>query len=394
MRFDGETSFRGTVFRDSVSFRDVGIVKSLLFTHTQFPGLTLFDGLHRIPDPDARFQSGPPGGLDESALVMHGVRFLGPASFDGVRVRKLLFPTNLSPTRRQPPRLTRPLFCDEPVSFRGLRCEEADFSGAVFQNTVDFSRASFEKSVSFRQAVFKDSAFFGDTVFPTRGLNLDRVLFVKRGVSADQLTQGQLDTDGDSEVWESLELAFRNAGNLEAMNEATYQKRLMKMRGVKGTLLDRVSYVTWGFGVRPWRTVGWMLGLFGAFYAVCVLWASRIEAPVADESAEQKLLAEGLRVLREVERRLGPPGNAAVEAIEPAESAAPAPVSKYRTAFDYARDSVLKPFYGWKHTTSRLLGTMAVGAWAGMAALVVCFFQVLTNVSPFVRELVGKILPL
>ncbi len=281
------------------------------------------------------------------------------------------------------------------MSFRSLRCEEADFSGAVFQNTVDFSRACFEKSVSFRQAVFKDSAFFGDTVFPAHGLNLDRVLFVKRAVlNADQLTQGQLATDGDPEVWESLELAFRNAGNLEAMNEATYQNRLMNMRGVKGTLLDRVSYVTWGFGVRPWRTGGWMLGLFGAFYAVCVLWASRIEAPVAEESAEQKLLAEGLRVLREVERRLGPPENAAVKAIEPTESDTPAPDSKYWTAFDYARNSVLKPFYGWKHATSRLLGAVALGAWAGMAALVVCFFQVLTNVSPFVRELVGKILPL
>ncbi len=99
VRFDGDTSFNDAVFRDSVSFRDVGIVSGLLFTHNQFPGLTLFDGLHRIPDPDARFKSGPPSGLDESALVMHGVHFLGPASFDGVHVRRLLFPMNLSPTR-------------------------------------------------------------------------------------------------------------------------------------------------------------------------------------------------------------------------------------------------------------------------------------------------------
>jgi uncharacterized protein YjbI with pentapeptide repeats len=383
-KFEDQATYADTVFKGTCSFRNVGVADALEIHRPKFPALALFDGLHGIPDERTH--------KDNSELDIFGGQFLGGASFNNVHVALLQFPM-LFRRGAQTAHMYSPLVSEMPVSFRELHCKEADFGGALFRSSVDFTNAKFDTTADFRKSSFKDSVHFWRVKFPHHGLYLDQATFEKRlDVDMDDLAGGALAQES-FETWDTLEWTFRTNGNLEAANEALYHRRLLASSTSKKQFPDKLSYAVWGYGVRPWRTVVWMLVVFVLFYIVVLCSSSSICILETEPSAESKLLNESALALRDVASMLNTkavPQSAATSEAAGQDDPLPASNSKPNLVWTYAFNSVWKPLYGYNNANSPFLRVISVVAWIAMTVLFVCLLHVLSNVSPLVHDLIGK----
>ncbi len=168
-------------------------------------------------------------------------------------------------------------------------CEDAGFSEAQFQGEANFSRAEFRTEANFSRARFGDVDFRNATFF--RNLNLASAklssVLLSDATFKDDSTLNLMDLDYSriKVRWESIKdhlpfngsiyLAltknFRNLEQFEDGDDCYYQYRREKQSRATtwvGGLLDRVAWVSCGYGVRPSHTILLSVGiilLFSAF---------------------------------------------------------------------------------------------------------------------------------
>jgi len=251
------------------------------------------------------------------------------------------------------------------VEFRGLRCSHALFDGASFRQAADFRYSEITTFISLRRTTFEEEADFFFATFPSRheaepaekGLALDGVVFKKTvRLNWDQLLiqkpfwrfwGPKLKVNrGDIRTWQAMEDAFRNSGNLEGQNEAMYQRRLIEpsFRGYDSNAND-LSFIFWGYGVRPLRVLGWIVVvnlIFGLTY-----WTQTA-------------------ALKDKWKRLW-----------------------FTIIF------TLKTFwrfaYGYQNSTNRLFKTLTITHSILAKILILCFLNVISHVSPLLNEIFGKL---
>lgn len=380
--FLGETTFLKTEFHDVVSFRSVTIARPLSFTQVTFPTSISFDGLHGIAPkiepassetPAVRNQAirndGPvaaesrPESLEEQrahlVLEFYGTTFRGPTSFDGLDVSTLRFPVVKieSQGTRQ---LFSPLVCEKPISFSGMRSDEADFSNAEFQDHVDYRNAVFTRYANFNHATFRDTASFYKALFPeppkvpdqkSHGVDLGGVRFFKPvNLNWKQLRDGRL-TSNDPTTWATLEETFKSSGDLESQNEAYFQKRQLSREG----LMDGVSYVFWGYGVRPLRLLMWISLVQLVFTATYWTQTRSIRPDLVSWQRQKARLA---------------------------------------FAISFGLQTAITLAYGITNSRTLLFKTLTVMHMLFMKVLLLLLLVALANVSPLLHDILGKLLPI
>jgi hypothetical protein len=170
-------------------------------------------------------------------------------------------------------------------------CEDAGFSEARFEGEANFSRAEFRTEANFSRARFGDVDFRNATFL--RHLNLasaklsSMLLLDARFEEGSSLNLMDLDYSRIKVRWEtirdhlpfngSIYLAltknFRNLEQFEDGDDCYYRYRRVKQARATSRiskLLDRVAWLSCGYGVRPSHTIllSWgIILLFAAFLA-------------------------------------------------------------------------------------------------------------------------------
>lgn len=172
-------------------------------------------------------------------------------------------------------------------------CEDAGFSEAQFQGEANFSRAEFRTEANFSRARFGDADFRNATFF--RNLNLASAKLSSVLLSDASFRDGSslnlmdFDYSRIKVRWESIKdhlpfngsiylaLAknFRNLEQFEDGDDCYYQYRRAKQARATSWVsgfLDRVAWVSCGYGVRPSHTIFLSVGIILLFAAF--LWSA------------------------------------------------------------------------------------------------------------------------
>ena len=211
------------------------------------------------------------------------------------------------------------------------------------------------------KATFREPVIFYETSFPQEnnnssrdpsfGLHMDYVRFMKPiQLEWTQIAGGTLVT-GDSNTWGALERTFKASGDLESQNQAFFQKRLLS----KNSLTDVASRWFWGYGVRPFRLLFWILVVHLFF-----TWAYWTQT---------ESLATGIRVPIQAQ------------------------LARIKFAFDFSRRTALSWSFGFRNSRSVTFKTLTLVNAMVIKLMVILFLISLSNVSPLLRELFGKLIP-
>jgi len=156
-------------------------------------------------------------------------------------------------------------------------CEDAGFSEAQFQGEANFSLAEFITEANFSRAKFNGDAEFGGANFH-KNLNLESAKTYTIHLSDAMFEHGssiylkdldfnrivvRWDTIKDNlpyngSVYLALTKNFRNLEQFEDEDDCYYQYRKEKQARAsakKPQILDRMAWVSCGYGVRPSHTV-------------------------------------------------------------------------------------------------------------------------------------------
>lgn len=371
--FQGAVFFSFDTFEAGADFAAAKFQQDVSFGSAEFQGDADFDSAHFFARADfnsAKFldQASFDSNLDKEASFFEAI-FVGDADL------------SFNFASLQPPKgdlhLFRAVF-QKSADFSGLTCLNAKFDRARFRGPADFRYSKVSTLESFGGTIFEDEADFffatfpleadqAQALFPEKGLELGDVQFKK----AVHLNWDQLVVEkpwwqfwrgpklkvnrGGIRTWEALEEAFGNSGNLEGQNEAMYQRRLVEphYRGYNKDSND-LSFLFWGYGIRPWRVIGWMMLvnlLFGLFY-----WTQTTKLETAGNKWQSRM--DRLR---------------------------------FTTAF------TLKTFwkftYGFQNSTTPLFKTLTLVHSILSKVMLVCLLNVISHVSPLLNEIVGKLLP-
>ena len=379
--FLGETSFRKTHFADVVSFRSASIVRPLIFAQVVFPTSVTFDGFHGIrpregesadekstPSPEPVPEGAPVAAMSvpetkqtqlrRLELAFYGTTFRGVTSFDRLNVTSLRFPTT-GPTLRGKRQAFSPLVCEKPVSFSSMTVDNADFSHADFRDHADFTKSRFNTFANFNHATFRDTVSFANTEFPSpdesdtarTGLHLDKARFFKSlHLEWKQLHDGRLVTE-DTATWATLEAAFKTSGNVTSQNEAYFNRRQLDAKDFG----DYLAWISWGYGVRPWGLLGWIL-LIQLLFTLLYWTQTRFMAGRSDRrSWHTKRLA---------------------------------------FAVDFGWRTALSWRHGITNSRSQLFRLVTLVHAVGLKMLLVLLFICVANVSPLLHSIITKLVPI
>jgi uncharacterized protein YjbI with pentapeptide repeats len=380
--FLGETTFSKTEFGDVVSFRSVSIVRPMIFTQVVFPASVSFDGFHGnrpLPSESAAENPTPnkpdiPEGapvpatpmseseekqLQRLELSFYGTTFRGVTSFDRLNVTILQFPT-VRRGQGAKKQSFSPLVCEKPTSFSSMSVEVADFSHAEFRDHADFTKTTFTKFAKFDNATFRDTASFDEAEFPEpdkavpralSGLHLDHARFFK-SVNLDwkQLSDGRLVTQ-DPATWATLEAAFKSSGNLTSQNEAYFNKRELSAQD----LGDHFAFILWGYGVRPYRLLAWIV-LIQLIFTFLYWTQTRFIIGRADRWSWHK--------------------------------------GRLAFALGFGWRTALSWRYGIANSRSSLYKTLTLLHAVIIKVLLVVLFVSIANVSPLLHSIIGKLVPI
>ena len=151
------------------------------------------------------------------------------------------------------------------------RC--AFFPNAVFWGDVAFDYAEFSKQPSFINATFENVSFYGtkfggnayfDNAIVRGSLNLTRTEYPRLFLPWKLIDKEQLSCS-NYDAYLAMVRNYANLGWYEDSNDCYFEYR-NKCRAAEGILsaegfLDSIEWIVYGYGVRPLRTLAWMLGL-------------------------------------------------------------------------------------------------------------------------------------
>lgn len=393
VRFEGPASFERVEFTRDVEFAGAGVARSFQLNDSTISGVAGFRDLRlgesamfarTVFSKDAFFDS-VRGGQD-SKLLFYATTFNGRTYFDGSVIDQISFSSRSEPGAAPGPlpstpasaaalllerRFYPPTSFQKVAVFRNVQCEHADFTEAEFQDQADFLGMRIGRWASFTGATFRDDVTFLGAVFPDppaegeqsrRGLAFEgthfkgRVSLNRRQLFRDRAWWQRV-TGEDSKLvttsattWYALEEVFRASGNLYAQNEAYYQRRLLayadREQVDESALSNYLSWAFWGYAVRPLRLIFWITVIFAVFTAV--YWS--------------QIASRGVQAIRD------------------------AIIFSAKTAWTFR--------YGYERARTPAFKAITLVQSIGTKVLALCLLHVLSNVSPFLNAVLGKLLPL
>lgn len=360
--FEGIDFFEGfeikdTSFEELVSFKESKFGPGAYFTGTTFSGFTIFDDVQPIVAP-LDIEIGP----IKNNLSFYAVTFKANASFNGLTMDHLDFSSADYKSKLEYRSMKdRPVLFEKAVSFRKMKIARADFEGAEFQDVVDFSYTTFQEEANFKKTTFRENVDCYKTEFPKPrkydtdskpiGTYFDNTRFLKSiQIEWKQIGEGQLETD-DVTTWENFEQAFKTAGNQKGQTETQFKKLYYKREDV----WDNISYYFWGFSLRP----AWLFGWIVAFNVVFIFlyWT------------QTKSIAYGLNLWE-------------------------GSIKRFNFAIKFAWRTSYKLNYGVENSRTPFFKAVTFVHALAMKILLLLLFIAIANISPLLKEILGKILPI
>ncbi|MDR3405718.1 MAG: pentapeptide repeat-containing protein [Chthoniobacter sp.] len=381
--FDGYLRFQNVTIGGSISFREATLTNHVTFADTTFQKDVFFDDIEGMPN---------------GMMEFFGVIFKGRTYFDDSKIRSIRFsPRFSSDVIREAAtgvanasyieelfsrRFYSPTVFEKIAVFRNLEVSEADFSEAEFQDYVDYIGARFRERVEFFDTTFKSEVNFREATFPSirirtsdnnrqivDGLLLDRVHFRDQvSISWNQLVQPQgwwqfwrespvKVYTVEPSTWYALEEVFRKSDNLKGRNEAKYQERLLS--GTSGgpdkenSFINGFSWLFWGYGYRPWRTVIFSIACFALFTGI--YWKLMLPPVYAN--------------VRKLKRE------------------------RFKDAVAFSLRTSWELGHGLGYAQTWPLKSLLIADSIISKIMLFCLLDVIANVSPLLNALIGKILP-
>jgi uncharacterized protein YjbI with pentapeptide repeats len=398
--FQGGADFREAKFADAASFRGVTVSVGIDFSKASFSSSVTFDGLKGTrPAADAR----------PISFLGYGTRFSGRCFFNWMDIDLISFHLNDKNRGKvgfQEAAYYNPGLFEKDASFRGIHCKSADFTEADFGEYADFSEARFDQSLDLGLANFRGAVSFSGAGFPalstprpagwSRGISLNETRFQKGVVVDWDQIAGRL-AHQDPNTWASLEHAFRDSGNLGAQNQAMYQRRLAEWRTSSHKAVDFIDWVYWGYGVGPWRLLGWFV-LFLVLFSVLYHRFPGHLTPDDEEvpEATKRLISSIDRLTERLDAAVSGTARSLASEVAPKSAGEtprrPSPRS-FPAAIKFGLDTSWKPLYGFRHSQTSLFNMLTAIHWAVSTAILVCLIRVISNVSPLADEILGKLIP-
>lgn len=368
--------FRNTVFEEELAFDHAMVEGTVLFRDTVFPKDVFFNDINTNT---------------VGALKFSRVHFQGRAYFDNTRFNTLWFSTSLVKDENpggvsyrepwaQPEKFIRegvsPVVFEKRAVLRGLRCVHGDFLEAEFRDSADFAEAQFEKTLNLGEAIFEAEANFHQTKFPRRpkltqaeqastagwsdvdyqpglGFVVEGLRFQK-SLSIEWEQIGNVIGTASVETWRQLEEVFKRSGNLEGQNEAMFHRRVRE--GARATGWERIGNGLerwfWGYGVRPWRLLGWILVVYFAFTGI--YWT------------QTRALASGAK-------------------------RASGQMKRFTFALAFSLRTSWKLDYGVQNARTPAFKIVTLIHSIGFKVLLLCLLHVMANLSPLLHELFGSL---
>ncbi|WPU92833.1 pentapeptide repeat-containing protein [Mucilaginibacter sabulilitoris] len=353
--FHGDESFDRTQFNDLTSFQGIRIAGLMRFSKVKFQKSAFFQSIDTL--------SGSESNDVRGTLCFFGAEFQGKVFFDNSRLNSILFPISNINFYRKAQDIEQDfegLLCKNLASFKSLNCRTIDLYGAEFQNFVDFSNADIGDYLNFDNVIFEDKVSFYQTHFPgterdklkktTIGVSFENVRFAKEiELDYNQIINWKL-ADNSARVWANLEHEFKISDNLLAQNQAMYQKNILLKKG----FTSEISYLFWGFGVRPIRVLFWLFLLQLMF--VATYW-TQTSALGLDGFIGKKTL------------------------------------SRFKFVWSFSRKTAVSLSYGVTHSKTPFFKGLTVIHAILIKVLLVFFLISLSNVSPLLHEIFSKLLP-
>jgi uncharacterized protein YjbI with pentapeptide repeats len=144
--------------------------------------------------------------------------------------------------------------------------KSASFKNVQYRNRAYLNSAIFNGSTSFEDAQFGSNAYFENTAFGSV-LNLNRTGYNRLFLRWNSINNSQLSTS-DYDAYLALMRNYVNLGWFEDSNNCYYEYRNKHRMEEhicieKGT--DTIEWLLYGYGVKPFRPLGWIIGLVMAF---------------------------------------------------------------------------------------------------------------------------------
>lgn len=240
--FEKFAGFEGTVFTGYASFANTRFIDDVSFTNSQFTECVQIRFDEAIFYKDVYFWSrqGKNTIFGGSSHFSHA-RFNGIAEFSGVI---FLNEANFSLCRfyGEYIQLLDSQFRGK-VSFIGSIIKgRADFRNNKFDNVANFSKVSFN-IIDFSAAQFKESLYL-------TGITFSRFV-VQWNTIEERLIC-------DDSVFLALITNFKNLGQFDDSDNCyyRYKRQIQNQRGIGlRKVIDLLSYISCGYGVRPFRTL-------------------------------------------------------------------------------------------------------------------------------------------
>ena len=340
--------FNELVFHSDVDFGEMHIKAKVRFYGVSFLKDAFFSDINR----DHGLIDVP-----KSSLVFFRANFDGRLYFDHARLGKLWFSTK-TPSEESTPTAETVRWPASPVRiknraiFNGLECQDANFTETEFLDYADFGQAWFINSANFTKTTFEKEVSFREASFPLRqsadhGLTITE-LQIQR---TTDLTWDQIhhSVAGGRETWSNLEGIFKRSGDLYGQNQSMYLRRLHETRSRK--LLDILDWSFWGYGVRPWRLVSWIVLLTLLF--TYLYWTQT--SAIANHKNKWEACLDRIRF---------------------------ALVFSLRTAWTFG--------YGYRNSRTTKFKVITLAHSIVFKFMLLCLFKVISNVSPLLNEFVSR----
>jgi hypothetical protein len=346
--FAGRTSFSEAEFPGNASLIDITCSQLAFFSKAKLSGSLLLDTC--TFNDTVYFDQLQPLSNARGTLTIRGVVFAGETFAESMQLNVLRISRSNSPTVFQQRAILRRLRCaavDCDANFR----HEADFSHAAVSNSLSLNNASFEGPADFYDATFPA---FGPVTIEDARLGSELTLDWTQ-LSAPkkwwQVHAGGLKVaTTQPRTWQNLAEAFKRSSNLEGQNEAAYQARELT-RTQKGELFDQLSWAAWGYQLRPMRVLIWFTIaqlIAAAWYLHCI---RKMGSQDQDGAARAKVNYRYALKLA------------------------------FKQAFSFGSQESCFGWSGWIHSFSS-------------KAMLVAFLITLSNTSPLLNALIGKLIPL
>jgi len=337
-----EAVFINSIFQNSAYFGQLEILGRLSFEESTFFKDAFFNDINKgLIETEAK----------KSFLKFSSTEFRGRTFFDHSRLGALWCSTisidNLS--KEESEQSAHRIF-KSPVTFwdlaifEGLQSDKVSFHDAIFRDDADFSKALFFKSAEFTHTIFQKDVYFRKTDFsnlPSKGLALNGVRF-KKAVNLEwQQVNNKI--QADKETWEDIEDAFKRSANLKGQNEAMYERRLNEE-----SFSDSIEFWFWGYGIRPYRLVFWIILSFLLF--TLIYWT------------QTKQIA--------------------------------GKIDRIKFALGFSLGTSWKLGYGFRNSRTRLFKIITLIHSIGFKLMLLCLLKVFSNTSPLLNELVSKLVKL